>query len=119
MSLLLANTARAQDAPILVVGTSSNAFGQYHTEILLAEGLNSFSYTDISSVTAGMLSTRDVVILGETALNSTQATMFADWVDSGGNLIAMRPDQNLTGLLGLVRHHLPHRGDRGPYRRNR
>ena len=101
-SLLLAHRLGAQDAPVLVIGTSSNAFGQYHTEILLAEGLNSFSYTDISSVTAGMLSTRDVVILGEMALNSTQATMFGDWVDSGGNLIAMRPDQNLTGLLGLV-----------------
>ena len=29
--------------------------------------------------------------------------MFSDWVDDGGNLIAMRPDDDLAGLLGLTR----------------
>ena len=29
--------------------------------------------------------------------------MFADWVTAGGNLIAMRPDADLAGLLGLDR----------------
>ncbi len=28
--------------------------------------------------------------------------MFADWVTAGGNLIAMRPDPDLAGLLGLT-----------------
>ena len=28
--------------------------------------------------------------------------MFTDWVTAGGNLIAMRPDTQLAGLLGLT-----------------
>ena len=28
--------------------------------------------------------------------------MFTDWVNGGGNLIAMRPDKQLAGLLGLT-----------------
>ncbi len=28
--------------------------------------------------------------------------MLADWVTGGGNLIAMRPDSQLSGLLGLT-----------------
>ena len=31
-----------------------------------------------------------------------QVTMFSDWVTQGGNLIAMRPDKQLYGLLGLT-----------------
>ncbi len=28
--------------------------------------------------------------------------MLSDWVNAGGNLIAMRPDKQLAGLLGLT-----------------
>ena len=28
--------------------------------------------------------------------------MFTTWVNGGGNLIAMRPDKQLAGLLGLT-----------------
>jgi hypothetical protein len=42
-----------------------------------------------------------VVLLGETALSQSQAEMLATWVDGGGCLIAMRPDKQLAGLLGL------------------
>jgi hypothetical protein len=43
-----------------------------------------------------------VVILGETPLSAAQVTMFSNWVSSGGNLIAMRPDKQLASLLGLA-----------------
>ncbi len=43
-----------------------------------------------------------MVILGEKALTTAQVDMFTAWVNAGGNLIAMRPDKNLAGLLGLV-----------------
>ena len=43
-----------------------------------------------------------MVILGEMALTSAQVTMLSDWVTAGGNLIAMRPDKQLGGLLGLT-----------------
>ena len=36
------------------------------------------------------------------ALTSTQVTLFTNWVTNGGNLIAMRPDKKLAGLLGLT-----------------
>lgn len=48
-----------------------------------------------------MLGGYDVVVLGEMSLTSTQVTMFTNWVNGGGNLIAMRPDKQLAGLLGL------------------
>ena len=42
-----------------------------------------------------------MVILGEIALTPSQVTSLRDWVNAGGNLIAMRPDKQLAGLLGL------------------
>ena len=35
-------------------------------------------------------------------LTAAQVTMFTTWVNGGGNLIAMRPDKQLAGLLGLT-----------------
>ena len=49
-----------------------------------------------------MLAGYDVAILGETGLSAAQVTMLSDWVQQGGNLIAMRPDPQLAGLLGLT-----------------
>ena len=43
-----------------------------------------------------------LLILGEMTLTTDQATMLANWVNSGGNLIAMRPDKKLASLLGLT-----------------
>ena len=88
--------------PVLIISTATNPFSRYYTEILRAEGLNLFLATDISFVSAGMLAAYDVVILGEMPLSPSQLTMFTDWVNSGGNLIAMRPDKQLAGLLGLA-----------------
>ena len=42
------------------------------------------------------------MILGEAPLTAAQVTMFTNWVTGGGNLIAMRPDKQLAGLLGLT-----------------
>ena len=87
--------------PILVIASTSNPFGRYYAEILRAEGLNEFTVTDISLVTPAMLTAHDVAILGEMPLTSSQVAMLAGWVSSGGNLVAMRPDKQLAGLLGL------------------
>ena len=43
-----------------------------------------------------------MAILGEMSLTAAQVTMLSDWVNAGGNLIAMRPDKQLAGLLGLT-----------------
>jgi hypothetical protein len=88
--------------PILIVSSSGNAFSRYYTEILRSEGLNAFAAVDLSTVTASTLAAYDIVILGEMPLTTAQVTMFANWVNGGGNLIAMRPDKKLAGLLGLA-----------------
>ena len=51
---------------------------------------------------ATLLSGYQVAILGEMSLTSAQVTMLSDWVNAGGNLIAMRPDPQLSSLLGLT-----------------
>jgi uncharacterized protein YjdB len=88
--------------PLLVVSSTANPFSRYYAEILRAEGLNEFTAMDASSVDATALAGHDVVILGEFPLTDSQASMFASWVNAGGNLVAMRPDAKLAGLLGLV-----------------
>ncbi len=88
--------------PILVIGSSSNPFTVYYREILRAEGITTFDYADISAVAALTLAPYDVVILGEMPLTSGQVTLFNNWVNAGGRLIAMRPDRQLAALLGLV-----------------
>jgi hypothetical protein len=87
--------------PALVVTTSGNLFSSYYAEILRTEGFNAFATADLSSVTSATLAGYDLVILGETTLTTAQVSMFTDWVTAGGSLIAMRPDKQLAGLLGL------------------
>jgi len=87
--------------PILVIAHAANPFSRYYAEILRCEGLNAFTVTDISLVDATVLGAHDVAILGEGPLSPPQVAMLTAWVNDGGNLIAMRPDPQLAGLLGL------------------
>ena len=87
--------------PILVIGKASNPFTRYYAEILRAEGLTQFTVKDISTVTAATLASYDVAILGDMALTAAQVTMLSGWVTGGGDLVAMHPDKQLAGLLGL------------------
>ena len=88
--------------PVLVITSLANPFSRYYTEILRAEGLNAFKAIDIAVLTGPVLATYDVAILGEMPLTAAQVTMLSSWVTAGGNLIAMRPDKQLAGLLGLT-----------------
>ena len=87
--------------PILVVTDSGDAFGTYYAEILRAEGLNEFAVTDKGNLTAATLNGYQVVLLAQTSVTDAQVALLTTWVQSGGNLIAMRPDVRLAGLLGL------------------
>jgi hypothetical protein len=87
--------------PILVITRSGNKFTKYYQEILRAEGFNNFNTIDMANVTDAALAQYDVAILGEMPLTLSQVTMLSDWVDAGGNLIAMRPDKQLASLLGI------------------
>jgi hypothetical protein len=100
VTVTVANTTPTGE-PILVISTSSNPFSSYYSEILRTEGFNAFSVADIASVTSSKLSKYDAAILGEMTLTQAQVDMLTAWVNSGGNLIAMRPDKKLSELLGL------------------
>ncbi|MCU1262965.1 MAG: hypothetical protein JWO80_5850, partial [Bryobacterales bacterium] len=88
--------------PILVITGAANPFTNYYAEILRTEGLNSFAVADISTVSAGTLSAYDLALLGDMPLTAGQVTMFTTWVNGGGKLIAMHPDNQLASLLGLT-----------------
>jgi hypothetical protein len=88
--------------PILVVTNPGDPFGTYYAEILRAEGLNEFTVTTNASLSAlGTLAGYQVVLLAQTSVTDAQAAILDAWVQGGGNLVAMRPDVRLAGLLGL------------------
>jgi hypothetical protein len=95
-------TTEPPPPPIVVLGNTTNAFSRYPAEILRAEGVNAFTSNDVSLISPGFLASYDVVVLGEAALTPAQVTALTGWVTAGGNLIALRPDKQLAGLLGLT-----------------
>jgi hypothetical protein len=88
--------------PILVVTSAANQFSTFSAEILRAEGLMEFTVADISTVNASMLTTYDVVIIGDIAVSAAEASMFDTWVNAGGTLIAFKPSASLSTLLGIT-----------------
>ena len=90
----------APGGPILVVH-GTDRFGGYLDEMLRAEGLQEFGTVDASGLDASALAGRQLVVLGPTAVTDGQASMLTAWVQGGGDLIAMRPDPKLYGLLGV------------------
>jgi hypothetical protein len=86
----------------LVITSNTNKFSSYLGEILSAEGYNEFTLADISDVNSSVLSNFDTVVLGDISLTPAQVTMFTNWVNAGGNLIAMSPDPQLASLLGIT-----------------
>lgn len=88
--------------PLLLITSTGNNYSKYYAEILRTEGLNYFEVKDIAAVTASTLNNYNAVLLSDMSLSQSQADMFSSWVTAGGNLVAMRPDKKLAGLLGLT-----------------
>jgi Concanavalin A-like lectin/glucanases superfamily/Bacterial Ig-like domain/Bacterial Ig domain len=95
-------TTEASPPPILVVTSQANPFSSYLDEILRAEGVDAFTTVDESLLSPSLLSGFDVVLLGDISVSAADVSMLTAWVNAGGNLIAMRPDKQLAGLLGLT-----------------
>jgi hypothetical protein len=87
--------------PVLVVVNPGDPYGRYYAEILRAEGLNEFAVADAGSVTAQTLAFYRVVVLAPMPVSDGLAAALTGWVVGGGDLVAMRPDARLAGLLGL------------------
>lgn len=88
--------------PILLITSASDPFSTYYAEILRNEGFNEYGVTEISSLTSPILASYDLAILPQMPLSVDQVAMLGNWVNTGGKLIAMRPDKQLAGLLGLA-----------------
>lgn len=96
-----ADLAAGPGGPILLVTSGPDPFSTYYAEILRAEGLNAFRTIDAAELSATTLTGASVVLLGARTLDAGQVSALSSWVDAGGNLVAMRPDGALGGLLGL------------------
>jgi fibronectin type 3 domain-containing protein len=94
-------TTESSPPQVLVAGSAGNPFADYLGEILRNEGLNAFTTVDASLISPTLLNEFDVVVLGQAPLTAGQVSALTNWVNAGGNLIAMRPDKQLAGLLGL------------------
>ena len=94
--------------PILVVTDkyyADNKFGNYLTEVLRGEGLVQFEQTErnlLQYVSSELLQSYDTVILAEMDLNAVDEALLRGYVQSGGTLIAMRPDADLADLFGVT-----------------
>ncbi len=86
--------------PVLAVG--GGGFGRYLPELLRGEGLNHFTTGGRGDLTAAGLAPYQTVVLGEATLTSAQVGALTTWVENGGDLVALRPDPQLAGLLGLT-----------------
>lgn len=89
--------------PILLVTSASaaNPFNNYLSEILHAEGISTFDAVAVGDLTAASFTGRKLVILPEAVLAADRATLIANYVNAGGNIVAMRPDDQVAGLFGL------------------
>src|SRR5687768_15056525 len=95
------NTDRAS-SPILVLASQNN-FGLFTGEILKTEGFNDFKIDSLgtSQITTEYLAGFDIVILAETPVNASEEKILTEYVSEGGNLIAFRPDKELSHLFGI------------------
>lgn len=88
--------------PILVLGDNKN-FGSYITEILKTEGFNEFQIESITdTLQLNYLKKFDMVILGENILTKNQLTTITRYVKEGGNLIAFKPESELSHVFGVT-----------------
>src|SRR6202035_3222779 len=68
--------------PVLIISSSLNPFSRYPVEILRAEGYNSFVAKDLTEMSAAVLDSFDVAILGDVktaGLPASDLTILTNW----------------------------------------
>src|SRR5262249_465761 len=90
--------------PILLVqdSGSSDPYQNFVPELLITEGMNGFQTAQLSQLTGAFLANYETVILPHLALTSAQATLFQNYVSSGGVLVGFRPDLQLASVFGVT-----------------
>jgi hypothetical protein len=101
--LIISCSGHGPDAPILVLATDAD-YGKYTGEILKTEGFNEYVLDSIDGkkITPFYLSRFNLIILAQSEINPKGRKLIEDYVKTGGNLIAIRPDPELAGLFGIV-----------------
>ncbi len=95
------------DVPLLLItdgSYSANPFGNYLNEILRSEGLVEFERIGrhkFRAIDPNVLRSYDTVFLAEMALSDAEEQLLRDYVQGGGNLIAMRPGAALGDVFGV------------------
>ncbi len=91
--------------PILLIidSGSRNALSGYICEILDVEGIVCRETLDLASepLKDSHLAGRDMVILAHVNPEAKSQSLLAEFVASGGNLIAFRPPPDMLGIFGL------------------
>ncbi|MFT3869569.1 MAG: DUF4082 domain-containing protein [Nibricoccus sp.] len=101
---LLAAALPTPTQPVLVVQENGAAdrFQFFVPELLTTEGINGFQTAQLSELTGSFLASYDTVILPHLALSGAQATLFQNYVNSGGTLIGLRADAQLAVVFGVT-----------------
>lgn len=96
-------TVNIPHSPILVLATD-NKFGSFTCEMLKTEGFNEFEMDSIKDIkiTLKYLKNFDVIILPQTSLTNSEKNILSNYVKDGGNLIAFKPDKNLSDVFGII-----------------
>jgi len=83
--------------PILLIA-DSDGFGRYLAEVMRGEGLNFFHVAGVDVLTPAALAPYQVIVLSRrsSALSPSQLDALTGWVESGGDLVALRPHAQLT-----------------------
>jgi hypothetical protein len=92
------------DAPVLVLTDPGTVYGDALCSAILAtEGLPTCAATDAGNLTPALTLTpfQVIILAAGPPLSSAQVAQVTAWVRQGGDLIAMRPADNLDRLLGL------------------
>lgn len=90
--------------PLLVLTDPTNPFTDIYCNALFkTEGLPECAATDTANLTPGfsLSGYRTIVLADGAPLTSAQINQVTQWVNSGGTLIAMKPDDGLDSLLGI------------------
>ena len=88
--------------PVLLITDPQRPWSGYYAELLRTEGLNAFTSVSVASLDASVLATHQTVVLPRVSLSDAQVSLLGQWVQAGGLLLAMAPDDRLLPLLGLA-----------------
>ncbi|MCO5064547.1 MAG: hypothetical protein M9924_09005 [Rhizobiaceae bacterium] len=91
--------------PILIVQGGKKDFSAYYGEILRAEGFTDFTIASAAEVRELELAGYEIAIVAGN-IDDALTNRLEDWVEDGGNLVAIQPSGALAQLAGVATENL-------------